>query len=50
MNEKNRRDPPPPEPPEEPEKLPEKPELTTGGTGTLPQEGAPNPGFTARGD
>ncbi len=39
-----------PEPPDEPDKLPEKPELTTGGTGTLPQKGVPNPGFTARGD
>jgi hypothetical protein len=28
----------------------EKPEETTGGTGTLPQGGVPNPGFTARGD
>jgi len=26
------------------------PEQTTGGTGTLPSEGVPNPGFTARGD
>lgn len=26
------------------------PEQTTGGTGTLPQGGVPNPGFTARGD
>lgn len=28
----------------------EKPEETTGGTGTLPEGGVPNPGFTARGD
>jgi hypothetical protein len=28
----------------------EEPENTTGGTGTLPQGGVPNPGFTSRGD
>lgn len=28
----------------------EEPETTTGGTGTLPQGGVPNPGFTSRGD
>lgn len=32
------------------EDVDEHPEQTTGGTGTLPQGGVPNPGFTARGD
>lgn len=46
MNEREKRKPPPPEP-----ELPEEaPEQTTGGTGTLPSEGVPNPGFTTRGD
>jgi hypothetical protein len=28
----------------------DEPEMTTGGTGTLPEGGVPNPGLTARGD
>jgi len=47
--EKNRKL-PPPEPPPAPERPEEAPEQTTGGTGTLPSEGVPNPGFTTRGD
>ncbi len=31
-------------------KVTDNPETTTGGTGKLPEGGAPNPGFTARGD
>jgi hypothetical protein len=48
MNEDDRRN-PPPEPPAEPERPEEAPEQTTGGTGTLPSEAVPNPGFTSRG-
>jgi hypothetical protein len=49
MNERENRN-PTPEPPPEPELPEEAPEQTTGGTGTLPSEGVPNPGFTTRGD
>jgi hypothetical protein len=28
----------------------DEPEMTTGGIGTLPEGGVPNPGFIARGD
>lgn len=31
-------------------KVTDNPETTTGGTGKLSEGGAPNPGFTARGD
>jgi hypothetical protein len=41
---------PPPEPPPQAERPSEEPEQTTGGTGTLPSEGVPNPGFTSRGN
>jgi hypothetical protein len=41
---------PQPQPPREAPKPAEAPEQTTGGTGTLPSEGVPNPGFTVRGD
>jgi hypothetical protein len=41
---------PPPESKNEPERPADEPEMTTGGTGTKPQEGVPNPGFTTRGD
>jgi hypothetical protein len=50
MDEEQKRPAVPPEPPAEAEKPAEHPEQTTGGTGITPQQGVPNPGFTARGD